>query len=129
MEHLSAAQCESLRAELEQRRERVVAERQAELESVAQPQAADVGDTQDAAAGEESRQRSAALVGKYDRLLVEIDAALQRMNAGIFGLCEETDEPIPYGRLRAQPTTRYSVAAQELLEGGAAAAEEESGAY
>ncbi len=93
------------------------------------PQVADVGDTQDAASGEESRQRSAALLAKYDRTLGEIDGALQRMEDGTFGVCEETDEPIPYGRLRVHPTTRHCVAAQELVERSVASDEEDTGAY
>ncbi|MGB1701292.1 MAG: TraR/DksA family transcriptional regulator [Nannocystaceae bacterium] len=129
MEHLTTEQRELLQSELQRQRESVVAERQAELARVGQRQAADVGDTQDAAAGEESRQRSTALVAKHDRLLAELDAALERFEEGTFGICEETDEPIPYGRLRVQPATRYSVAAQELLERRAADTEEDSGAY
>jgi len=129
VEHLSQAQREQLRQQLEGRRESVRAERRAELKSVARPQVADVGDTQDAASGEESRQRSAALLAKYDRTLDEIDGALERMEHGTFGVCEETDEPIPYGRLQVHPTTRHCVAAQELLESRGASDEEDTGAY
>ncbi len=94
-----------------------------------QPQAADVGDTQDAASGEESRQRSAAMLAKYDRVLAEIAEALDRMTRGTFGVCEETDEPIPFARLRVHPTTRYSVAAQEIREHGRTDEEGGSDAY
>jgi DnaK suppressor protein len=118
MEHLSEEQRDVLREQLEDHRKSVRSERHEELKSVGQPQAADVGDTQDAASGEESRQRSAAMLAKYDRILAEIDDALARMARGTFGVCEETDEPIPFGRLRVHPTTRYSVAAQELREHG-----------
>ncbi|HET6585401.1 MAG TPA: TraR/DksA C4-type zinc finger protein, partial [Nannocystaceae bacterium] len=46
----------------------------------------------------------------------EVSAALARMDAGTYGICEETGEPIPFERLRSEPTTRYTVEALELLE-------------
>ncbi|MCA9712379.1 MAG: TraR/DksA C4-type zinc finger protein, partial [Myxococcales bacterium] len=52
----------------------------------------------------------------HDARLREVEAALQRMDDGTYGICEETDEPIPFARLHAEPTTRYTVEALELLE-------------
>ncbi|MBK8240365.1 MAG: TraR/DksA C4-type zinc finger protein [Deltaproteobacteria bacterium] len=39
-----------------------------------------------------------------------------RMREGDYGICEETGEPIPFARLRSEPTTRYTVEALEDLE-------------
>lgn len=59
-------------------------------------------------------------LGEQDReRLMEIDEALARIDAGTYGLCEETEEPIPYVRLEAIPTARYTVAVQEELESAA----------
>ena len=80
----------------------------------------DVGDGQDVAAGEASRQRAAALLAKQESALAEIEAALARMNEGTYGYCEETEEPIPFARLTHAPETRWSVEAQELREATAA---------
>jgi len=44
--------------------------------------------------------------------------ALARLEAGRYGLCERCDQPIPAGRLDAQPTAVRCVACQEALEGG-----------
>lgn len=41
------------------------------------------------------------------RLLAEVDAALDRMNAGNFGLCEVCHDPIEPERLFADPLVRY----------------------
>ena len=38
------------------------------------------------------------------------------MSDGSYGECEESGDPIPFGRLLAEPTSRYTVEAQELLE-------------
>jgi DnaK suppressor protein len=40
------------------------------------------------------------------RLLEEITAAEQRLDAGVFGLCERCQQPIAPSRLRAAPTLR-----------------------
>lgn len=41
--------------------------------------------------------------------LSEIDAALERLRAGTYGICERTGKPIPAARLRAIPWTRYAM--------------------
>ena len=46
--------------------------------------------------------------------LLEIESALMRIEKGIYGLCEETDEPIEPARLIAIPWTRYSIEGAEL---------------
>jgi DnaK suppressor protein len=48
--------------------------------------------------------------------LREIDEALLRIEDGTYGICEITGEPINLDRLRALPTARLSVKAQEQLE-------------
>jgi DnaK suppressor protein len=46
-------------------------------------------------------------------LLLEIDEALRRVEAGVFGICEECDEEIGVGRIKAQPWTRLCVRCKE----------------
>lgn len=48
-----------------------------------------------------------AAAGQVMRLLQEVDAALQRMEAGTFGLCEACAEPIETERLLADPLGRF----------------------
>ena len=53
--------------------------------------------------------------------LSEIDAALQRIADGTYGVCEGTGEPIAPERLRVLPWTRFSkeeAARRELMNGG-----------
>lgn len=42
------------------------------------------------------------------RLLEEVDAALDRLKAGRYGVCEDTGNPIPPERLRALPWARFT---------------------
>ncbi len=48
--------------------------------------------------------------------LLEIENALARIEQGVFGICEETEEFIEIERLRALPFTRVSVEGAELRE-------------
>ncbi|MGH1467338.1 MAG: TraR/DksA family transcriptional regulator [Bdellovibrionales bacterium] len=59
------------------------------------------------------------MLGMHDRLrkqLLEVEYALVRIDAGSFGLCEETEEPIEHERLRAIPWTRLSIEGAEIRE-------------
>ena len=48
--------------------------------------------------------------------LAEVDAALDRLRRGAYGICEETGKIIPDERLRAVPWTRYTREAAERHE-------------
>ncbi len=48
--------------------------------------------------------------------LLEIEIALAKMERGLYGVCEETDELIEIERLLAIPWTRLSVEGAELRE-------------
>ncbi|MGC2202818.1 MAG: RNA polymerase-binding protein DksA [Stellaceae bacterium] len=50
------------------------------------------------------------------RLISKIEAALHRIDAGTYGYCEETDEPIGIRRLEARPIATLSIEAQERHE-------------
>jgi RNA polymerase-binding transcription factor DksA len=50
-------------------------------------------------------------------LLAEVEAALDRLHAGSYGICAVTHQPIPADRLRALPWTRFSVEAAAQLAG------------
>lgn len=50
------------------------------------------------------------------KLISKIDSALQRIEDGTYGYCEETDEPIGLGRLEARPIATLSLEAQERHE-------------
>lgn len=61
----------------------------------------------------------AEFLSQHERLryqLVEIEAALGRIESGGFGICEETEEAIEHDRLRAIPWTRLSIEGAEIRE-------------
>lgn len=48
--------------------------------------------------------------------LVEIESALYRIASGVYGICEETEEPIEAERLLVIPWTRLSIEGAETRE-------------
>jgi len=50
------------------------------------------------------------------KLISKIDQALNRLDSGTYGYCEETDEPIGIRRLEARPIATLSIEAQERHE-------------
>ena len=69
------------------------------------------------AAGNASSLELMTTLGNHERLeLAEIDNALQKIENGSYGFCEESGEPIHPLRLEAMPTARYTVQVQERLE-------------
>ena len=50
------------------------------------------------------------------KLINKINSALQRIEDGSYGYCEETGEPIGLKRLEARPVATLSLEAQELHE-------------
>jgi DnaK suppressor protein len=50
------------------------------------------------------------------KLISKIEAALNRLETGTYGYCEETDEPIGLRRLEARPIATLSIEAQERHE-------------
>ena len=50
------------------------------------------------------------------KLINKINAALQRIEDGSYGYCDETGEPISIKRLEARPVAALSLEAQEMHE-------------
>jgi len=50
------------------------------------------------------------------KLISKIDSAIRRIEAGEYGYCEETGEPISIKRLEARPIATLSLEAQEAHE-------------
>ncbi len=50
------------------------------------------------------------------KLIAKIDQALERVDNGTYGYCEETGEPIGLRRLEARPIATLSIEAQERHE-------------
>ena len=62
------------------------------------------------------RDFALSLVSNEQEALAEIEAAIKRVHAGTYGICETTQKPIARERLLAVPFTRYSTEAKKEVE-------------
>ncbi|MBZ0161173.1 MAG: RNA polymerase-binding protein DksA [Notoacmeibacter sp.] len=73
-------------------------------------------DLADRASSETDRAIELRARDRQRKLISKIDAALQRIDDGTYGYCEETGEPISLRRLDARPIATLSLEAQERHE-------------
>ena len=113
--YMNAKQLEYFRQKLLAWREELLHESQETIEHLKEEDwhEADLSDraSKEAEAGIELRTRN-----RYLKLIGKIDAALQRIEDGSYGYCEETGEPIGLKRLEARPIATLTIEAQERHE-------------
>jgi DnaK suppressor protein len=103
-------------------RERLRAEEQALLEAVRettghlQENSDAAADWTDRASCEEEHTLELRVRDRERKLLAKIRAALQRIDNGSYGWCEESGEPIGIARLLARPTATLTLDAQVRRE-------------
>jgi len=73
-------------------------------------------DVIDAAAKEADYKLTLRARNRDFKLLKKIEEALQRIDSGTYGYCEETGEPIGLKRLDARPIATLGIEAQERHE-------------
>ena len=75
-----------------------------------------IPDVADRASEETDRALELRTRDRQRKVVAKIDAALRRIEAGTYGYCEETGEPISLKRLDARPIATLSLEAQERHE-------------
>jgi DnaK suppressor protein len=73
-------------------------------------------DIADRASSETDRSLELRTRDRQRKLIAKIDEALQRIDEGNYGYCEDTGEPIGIARLDARPIATLSLEAQERHE-------------
>jgi RNA polymerase-binding transcription factor len=63
-----------------------------------------------------TREMDATVEQTMEKRLQFVDRALQKIEEGTYGICDDTGEPIPRGRLEAMPEALYTVEAQQRRE-------------
>lgn len=77
---------------------------------------ANEADIADRASSETDRALELRTRDRARKLIAKIDEALQRVEDGSYGYCQETQEPIGIRRLEARPIATLSLEAQERHE-------------
>jgi DnaK suppressor protein len=76
----------------------------------------DLPDEMDLASSEYLQSFTFRLRGREKTFLKKIDHALQKIEEGTFGICEECEEPISIKRLEARPETTLCIRCKEDQE-------------
>lgn len=108
-------QKEYFQAKLLAWREDILSESRETLETL-QEENENHADLADRASKETDRSIELRARDRQRKLISKIDAALQRIDDGTYGYCEETGEPISLKRLDARPIATLSIEAQERHE-------------
>ena len=77
---------------------------------------ANQADAADRASSETDRSIELRARDRQRKLIAKIDAAIERIDDGSYGYCEETGEPISLKRLDARPIATMTLEAQERHE-------------
>jgi RNA polymerase-binding transcription factor len=109
-------QLAEIKAHLLQMREEVLAESQrayAASQTLGQDGVPDIGDM----SANSYNQEILMNLSETQRSRVrDIDAALERMDEGVYGLCARCEEEIPVRRLEVRPFSRYCVDCKSEVE-------------
>ncbi len=76
----------------------------------------DVGDPIDDASKSLDKEILFELSGNAHKTLDQIEAALRKIDKGIYGICEYCRQPIPKKRIKALPFARYCINCQHSTE-------------
>ena len=76
----------------------------------------EVGDPIDDASKSLDKEILFELSGNAHKTLDQIEAALRKIDKGIYGICEYCRQPIPKKRIKALPFARYCINCQHTTE-------------
>ena len=113
-DYMNTAQLEFFRARLKDLEQEILANAGATTENLRETQF--VPDPADRATIEEEHALELRTRDRERKLLKKVQQAISRIEAGEYGWCEETGEPIGIARLLARPTATLSLEAQERRE-------------
>jgi DnaK suppressor protein len=116
MTALSREEVESFRSLLTEKRDEIVRRAEQTLKEDMTLDADDLPDEMDLASSEYLQAFTFRLRGREKNLLDKIQKALDRIDDGTFGICEECDEPISSKRLEARPETTLCIRCKEEQE-------------
>ncbi|MBR2136810.1 MAG: RNA polymerase-binding protein DksA [Alphaproteobacteria bacterium] len=114
-EYMNDMQLEYFRQKLEAWKKSIVSQSADTLEDLRQG-GLNQADEIDRASMETDKSLDLRTKDRIRKLINKIDDALERIEDGSYGYCEETGEPIGLERLEARPVATLSIEAQERHE-------------
>lgn len=114
-EYMSPKQVEYFRLKLLNWRQELIEESRETISNLRE-EVRDVGDEAERATRETENSLELRTRDRYRKLIKKIDQALNRIDEGEYGFCEETGEDIGLARLEARPIATLCLDAQERWE-------------
>lgn len=115
-EYMNSMQLEYFRQKLLAWRRDLMQEAQETLDNLRDKSYQEVGDEADRASRESEHGLELRTRDRYRKLLRKIEQALERIEDGTYGYCEDTGDPIGVRRLEARPIATLTIDAQERRE-------------
>lgn len=120
MENLSKQQIKTLQDTMQKELARLVAETQEEMDPALKQNINDidgnVADSGDEAVADTLVDTDNAMIGMHLQEVNDINAALDRIDAGVYGVCINCGSDVGYERLTAYPTAKRCIRCQRLHE-------------
>lgn len=113
---LNKSELDSLRKVLEAKRTELRRKIEQNVTTATRSEEANFPDPMDAATRAEAEHEILGLASQERTLLTEVVRALDKIDAGTYGISELSGDPIPIERLRAVPWARLSAAEEERRE-------------
>lgn len=114
-EYMNPRQIEYFRQKLMNWRDELIEESRETISNL-QSEVRDVGDEAERATRETENSLELRTRDRYRKLINKIDKALNRIEEGVYGYCDETGEEIGLDRLEARPIATLCLDAQERRE-------------
>lgn len=113
---LTPAQREKMRTLLVNKRSRLLDNNRSKLGEVEESGSDAGGDSADRAAASLDRDIMVDSAARETKEIRDIDAALAKIDAGTYGVCDECGKTIPLSRLEFMPNAPFCIECQEKLE-------------
>ena len=107
---------EEIKQKLQEEKKQILMELQTQRAFNQDDSRKDVGDEVDSSVNEQARELSLLMRDRNRERLEAIEEAIQRMQTGDYGFCEECGDSIPKRRLIAMPLARMCVNCQQDQE-------------
>ena len=110
---MKKSELKRFRADLEEKRDAVIRRARETMDQDMTLDSAELPDEMDLASSEYMQSFTFRLRGRERFFLQKIEKALKKLDEGVFGVCEDCEEPISAKRLEARPETELCIRCKE----------------
>jgi DnaK suppressor protein len=113
---MKKSELKRFRADLEEKRDAVIRRARETMDQDMTLDASELPDEMDLASSEYMQSFTFRLRGRERVFLQKIEKAIKKLDEGVFGVCDDCEEPISAKRLEARPETELCIRCKEDQE-------------